>query len=176
MINVCSLECDLTKHYPWSLLLFRVDGSQMVLQNPKINNYFCLKRFCLRILLNKKFNEIVVLDLWLVPLHPHDGCKQIHRHGEIFEILDFYKAPPSHSNGFYILGNSFSFHSYFFFIVSQTQIIRTCADHRRLFVFAFRDSFRDFFSLFNNRIVPTQEKHQLMDILKTSGSESIRDS
>ena len=35
-----------------------------------------------------------------------------------FEILDFYEAPPSHSNGFYILGDSFSFHSYFFFIVN----------------------------------------------------------
>ena len=140
MINVCSLECDLTKHYPLSLLLFRVDRRQMVLQNPKINNYFCLKRFCLKIFLNKKFNEIVVLDLRLVPLHPHDGCKQIHCHGETFEILDFYKAPPSHSNGFYTLGDSFSFHSYFFFIVSYTQIIRTYDDHRRLFVFAFRDN------------------------------------
>ena len=28
---------------------------------------------------------------------------------ETFEILDFYEAPPSHSNGSNILGNSFSF-------------------------------------------------------------------
>ena len=32
---------------------------------------------------------------------------------ETFEILDFYEAPSSHSNGCNILGNSFSFHSYF---------------------------------------------------------------
>ena len=32
---------------------------------------------------------------------------------ETFEILDFYEAPSSHSNGSNILGNSFSFHSYF---------------------------------------------------------------
>ena len=52
----------------------------------------------------------MVLGLQLVPLHPHDaGCKCILRHGETFEILDFYEAPPSHSNGFYILGDSFSF-------------------------------------------------------------------
>ena len=32
---------------------------------------------------------------------------------ETFEILDFYEAPSSQSNGSNILGNSFSFHSYF---------------------------------------------------------------
>ena len=53
----------------------------------------------------------MVLDLRLVPLHPHDG-------DETFEILDIDEAPPSHSNGFEILVNSFSFHSYFFFVVS----------------------------------------------------------
>ena len=37
-------------------------------------------------------------------------------------------------------GIPFFFHSYFFFTVSYTQIIRTCDDHRRLFVFAFRDN------------------------------------
>ena len=31
MINVCSLEYDLTKHYPLSLVLLKVDGSEMVL-------------------------------------------------------------------------------------------------------------------------------------------------
>ena len=36
---------------------------------------------------------------------------------ETFETLDIYEAPPSHSNGFYILVNSFSFHSYFFLSV-----------------------------------------------------------
>ena len=60
--------------------------------------------------------------------------------GYTFEILDFYEAPPSHSSGFYILVNSFSFHSYFFFIVDKNQFIRTCDEHRRLFVFAFRDN------------------------------------
>ena len=60
--------------------------------------------------------------------------------GYTFEILDFYEAPPSHSSGFYILLNSFSFHSYFFFIVDKNQFIRTCDEHRRLFVFAFRDN------------------------------------
>ena len=32
---------------------------------------------------------------------------------ETFEIFDFYEAPSSHSNGSNILGNSFSFLSYF---------------------------------------------------------------
>ena len=32
---------------------------------------------------------------------------------ETFEILDFYESPSSQSNGSNILGNSFSFHSYF---------------------------------------------------------------
>ena len=82
----------------------------------------------------------MVLDLRLVPLHPHDDFKWIHYRGETFEILDIDEAPPSHSNGFHILVNSFSFHSYFFFIVDKTQFIRTCKDHRRLFVFAFRDN------------------------------------
>ena len=36
---------------------------------------------------------------------------------ETFETLDIDEAPPCHSNGFYILVNSFSFYSYFFFIV-----------------------------------------------------------
>ena len=57
---------------------------------------------------------------------------------ETFEILDIDEAPPCHSNGFYILVNSFSFYSYFFFIVSSTRFIRTCDDHRRLLEFAFR--------------------------------------
>ena len=82
----------------------------------------------------------MVLDLRLVPLHPHDDFKWIHCRGETFEILDIDEAPPSHSNGFYILLNSFSFHSYFFFIVDKNQFIRTCDEHRRLFVFAFRDN------------------------------------
>ena len=64
----------------------------------------------LKIFLNKKFNETVVLGLRLVPLHPHDGCKWIHCHDETFETLDIYEASPSHSNGFYILGNSFTFY------------------------------------------------------------------
>ena len=34
-----------------------------------------------------------------------------------FEIFDFYEALSSHSNAFYFLENSFSFLSYFFFIV-----------------------------------------------------------
>ena len=40
------------------------------------------------------------------------GCKLpyiVHCRGETFEILDFYEEPSSHSNGFYILGISFSF-------------------------------------------------------------------
>ena len=57
-----------------------------------------------------------------------------------FKILDFYEAPPNHSNGFYILGNSFSFHSYSFFIFDYTHFIRTCDDHRRLIAFPFRDN------------------------------------
>ena len=76
------------------------------------------KTFLFKIFLNKKFNEIVALDLRLVPLHPHNGCKGIHWRGVTFEILDIYEVPPSHSNGFYILGNSFSFHSYFFLTVT----------------------------------------------------------
>ena len=59
----------------------------------------------------------MVLNLRLVPLHPHNGCKWIHCRVETFEILDFCEALPIHSNGFYILGNSFSFHSYFFLSV-----------------------------------------------------------
>ena len=59
---------------------------------------------------------------------------------ETFETLDIDEAPPCHSNGFYILVNSFSFYSYFFFIVDKNQFIRTCDEHRRLFVFAFRDN------------------------------------
>ena len=51
----------------------------------------------------------MVLDLRLVPLHPHDDFKWIHCRGETFEILDIDEAPPCHSNGFYILVNSFSF-------------------------------------------------------------------
>ena len=82
----------------------------------------------------------MVLDLRLVPLHPHDDFKWIQCRGETFEILDIDEAPPSHSNGFYILVNSFSFYSYFFFIVHKTQFIRTCDDHRRPFVFGFRDN------------------------------------
>ena len=31
------------------------------------------------------------------------------RRRETFEILDFYEAPPSHSNDSYLLGNCFSF-------------------------------------------------------------------
>ena len=44
-----------------------------------------------------------------VPLHPHDDFKWIHYRGETFEILDIDEAPPSHSNGSYILVNSFFF-------------------------------------------------------------------
>ena len=51
----------------------------------------------------------MVLDLRLVPLHPHDDFKWIQCRGETFEILHIDEAPPSHSNGFYILVNSFSF-------------------------------------------------------------------
>ena len=76
------------------------------------------KTFLHKIFFNKKFKEIVVLYRRLIPLHPHDGCKWLHCHVETFEILDFYEAPPSHSNSFYILGNSFSFHSCFFFTVT----------------------------------------------------------
>ena len=69
-------------------------------------NWICLQSISepldLKIFLNKKFNETVVLGLRLVPLHPHDGCKWIHCHDETFEILDIYEASPSHSNGFYI--------------------------------------------------------------------------
>ena len=72
----------------------------------------------MKIFFDEKFKEIVVLNLRLVPLHPHDGCKWLHCHGETFEILNFYEAPQSHSDDFYILGNSFSFNSCFFFIVS----------------------------------------------------------
>ena len=84
----------------------------------------------------------MILYLRLVPLHPLDGCKWLHCHVETFEILDFYEAPPSHSNSFYILQDSFSLllflYRHFFFI--WIQFIRTCDDHRRLFVFAFRDN------------------------------------
>ena len=77
-------------------------------------NWICLQSISepldLKIFLNKKFNETVVSGLRLVPLHPHDGCKWIHCHDETFEILDIYEASPSHSNGFYILGNSFTFY------------------------------------------------------------------
>ena len=77
-------------------------------------NWICLQSISepldLKIFLNKKFNETVVLGLRLVPLHPHDGCKWIHCHDETFEILDIYETSPSHSNGFYILGNSFTFY------------------------------------------------------------------
>ena len=79
----------------------------------------------------------MVLYLRLVPLHPYDGCKWLQCHVETFEIFEFYEAPPGHSNSFYILGNSFSFKSCFFFIVSQTQFIQTCHDHRRFLVFVF---------------------------------------
>ena len=95
------------------------------------------KTFLHKIFFNKKFKEIVVLYRRLIPLHPHDGCKWLHCHVETFEILDFYEAPPSHSNSFYILGNSFSFNSCFFFIVSETQFIQPCHDHRRFLVFVF---------------------------------------
>ena len=36
----------------------------------------------------------------------------IYRRRETFEILNLYEAPPSQSNGSYILGNPFSFQSY----------------------------------------------------------------
>ena len=84
-------------------------GARWFYKNPYINNSFCLKRFCIKIFFNKKFNEILVLGLRLLPLHPHDGCKLIRCRGETFEILDFNEEPSSHSNGFYILGISFSF-------------------------------------------------------------------
>ena len=45
----------------------------------------------LKTFLNKKFNEIVVLDLRLVPLHPYDGCKWIRCRGETFDV---YEAQP----------------------------------------------------------------------------------
>ena len=81
----------------------------MVFTKPLYKQFFLPKTFLLKIFLNKKFNEILVLGLRLLPLHPHDGCKLIHCRGETFEILDFYEEPSSHSNGFYILGISFSF-------------------------------------------------------------------
>ena len=44
-------------------------------------NWICLQSISepldLKIFLNKKFNETVVLGLRLVPLHPHDVCKWI---------------------------------------------------------------------------------------------------
>ena len=122
---------------------------------------FCLKRFCIKIFFNKKFKEIVVLYLRLVPLHPHDGCKWLHCHGETFEILDIDEAPQSHSNGFYILENSFSLNSCFFYIVSQTQFIRTCHDHRRLFVFALRDNLVPNANLFSSIHVSCYLKSEL---------------
>ena len=58
-------------------------------------NWICLQSISepldLKIFLNKKFNETVVLGLRLVPLHPHDGCKWIHCHDE---TLTFMKRLP----------------------------------------------------------------------------------
>ena len=36
---------------------------------------------------NNKFNEIVVLGLRLVPLHPYDGCKWIRCRGELLTFM-----------------------------------------------------------------------------------------
>ena len=56
----------------------------------------------------------------------------IYRRRETFEILNFYEAPPSQSNGSYILGNPFSFQSYS--IVDETQF---SPSYQRLFAFVF---------------------------------------
>ena len=59
------------------------------------------------ILLIKKSVGVLHLRFWnkLVYFNIRTLC----RRRETFGILDFYEAPPSHSNGSYILGNSFSF-------------------------------------------------------------------
>ena len=59
------------------------------------------------ILLIKKSMGVLHLCFWnkLVYFNIRTLC----RRRETFGILDFYEAPPSHSNGSYILGNSFSF-------------------------------------------------------------------
>ena len=59
------------------------------------------------ILLIKKSVGVLHLRIWnkLVYFNIRTLC----RRRETFGILDFYKAPLSHSNGSYILGNSFSF-------------------------------------------------------------------
>ena len=65
----------------------------------------------------------------------------IYRRRETFEILNLYEAPPSQSNGSYILGNPFSFQSYsivvfFFFFVTMAVCfltpIYTSSDKRPL--------------------------------------------
>ena len=66
----------------------------MVLYNAYIKQYkqfFLPKMVSLKTFLNKKFNEIVILGLRLVPLHPYDGCKWIRCRGETFDV---YEAPP----------------------------------------------------------------------------------
>ena len=55
----------------------------------------------------------------------------IYRRRETFEILNFYEAPPSQSNGSYILGNPFSFQSYS--IVKKLNSVHRISGYLHLF-------------------------------------------
>ena len=58
---------------------------------PLYKQFFLPKTFLLKIFLNQKFNEIVDLDLRLVPLHPHDGYKWINCRGKPLKYLTLMK-------------------------------------------------------------------------------------
>ena len=86
---------------------------------------------------NKRISDENVLHLWFWNKPVYFRIRTLCRRCEIFEILDFYEAPPSHSNISYLLGNCFSFFFDCIAAIDWIQLNWSYQDYHRLFFICF---------------------------------------